>query len=197
MDTLCSPLFSDASERRVWLSTESKILASTFGRFRLYRLNLRRPFRTVTWVPILPGVSGSLYKQGLESRSSCHVRQIVRFRVKPMIEKIVKYSLFLYYRLVFIHNRYHRWSFIDLFILGSDAWRWRVRQLRSAQLQHKRLHRRQQKYGPRIFVRKKSCLVKKKSTKFSHIAFLQPEALVFFNFHAIMKLASCFYRLIP
>ena len=30
--------FSDASERRVWLSAESKILASTFGRFRLYRL---------------------------------------------------------------------------------------------------------------------------------------------------------------
>ena len=31
--------FSDASERRLSLSTESKILASTFGRFRLYRLN--------------------------------------------------------------------------------------------------------------------------------------------------------------
>ena len=30
--------FSDASERRVWLSAESKILASTFGRLRLYRL---------------------------------------------------------------------------------------------------------------------------------------------------------------
>ena len=30
--------FSAASERRVWLSAESKILASTFGRFRLYRL---------------------------------------------------------------------------------------------------------------------------------------------------------------
>ena len=30
--------FFDASERRVWLSPESKILASTFGRFRLYRL---------------------------------------------------------------------------------------------------------------------------------------------------------------
>ena len=30
--------FSDTSERRVWLSAESKILASTFGRFRLYRL---------------------------------------------------------------------------------------------------------------------------------------------------------------
>ena len=35
--------FSDASERRVWLNAESKILASTFGRFRLYRLtNLLR-----------------------------------------------------------------------------------------------------------------------------------------------------------
>ena len=34
--------------------------------------------------------------QGLESRSncSCHVRKIVRLKVKPMIEKIVKYSLF-------------------------------------------------------------------------------------------------------
>ena len=31
-------LFSDASERPVWLSAESKMLASTFGRFRLYRL---------------------------------------------------------------------------------------------------------------------------------------------------------------
>ena len=30
--------FSDASERRVWLSAESKTLASTFGRFRRYRL---------------------------------------------------------------------------------------------------------------------------------------------------------------
>ena len=38
MDTLFSSLFSDASERRVWLSAESKILASTFGFFRLYRL---------------------------------------------------------------------------------------------------------------------------------------------------------------
>ena len=33
LDTLFSSLFSDASERRVWLSAESKILASTFGRF--------------------------------------------------------------------------------------------------------------------------------------------------------------------
>ena len=32
--------FSDASERRVWLSAESKILASTFERFRLYRLKM-------------------------------------------------------------------------------------------------------------------------------------------------------------
>ena len=32
--------FSDASERQVWLNAESKILASTFGRFRLYRLKL-------------------------------------------------------------------------------------------------------------------------------------------------------------
>ena len=38
VDTLFSSLFLDASERRVWLSTESKILASTFGRFCLYRL---------------------------------------------------------------------------------------------------------------------------------------------------------------
>ena len=38
VDTLFSSLFSDASERRVWLSAESKILAFTFGRFRLYRL---------------------------------------------------------------------------------------------------------------------------------------------------------------
>ena len=30
--------FSNASERRVWLSAESKILESNFGRFRLYRL---------------------------------------------------------------------------------------------------------------------------------------------------------------
>ena len=30
--------FCDASERRVWLSAPSKILASIFGRFRLYRL---------------------------------------------------------------------------------------------------------------------------------------------------------------
>ena len=36
--TLFSSLFSDESERPVWLSAESKILASTFGRFRLYRL---------------------------------------------------------------------------------------------------------------------------------------------------------------
>ena len=38
VDTLFSSLFFDASERRVWLSAESKILASTFGRFRLYKL---------------------------------------------------------------------------------------------------------------------------------------------------------------
>ena len=38
LDTLFSSLFPDGSERRVWLSAESKILASTFGRFRLYRL---------------------------------------------------------------------------------------------------------------------------------------------------------------
>ena len=29
------------SERRVWLSVDSKILASTFGRFRLYRLKMK------------------------------------------------------------------------------------------------------------------------------------------------------------
>ena len=34
--------FSDASERRVWLSAESKIFASTFGRIRLYRLIIRK-----------------------------------------------------------------------------------------------------------------------------------------------------------
>ena len=33
--------FFDASERRVRLSAESKILASTFERFRLYRLSFR------------------------------------------------------------------------------------------------------------------------------------------------------------
>ena len=40
LDTLFSSLFSDVFERRVWLSAESKILASTFERFRLYRLIL-------------------------------------------------------------------------------------------------------------------------------------------------------------
>ena len=39
VDTLFSSLFSEASERRVWLSAESKILASTFRLFRLYRLS--------------------------------------------------------------------------------------------------------------------------------------------------------------
>ena len=38
VETLFSSLFSDACERRVWLIAESKILASTLGRFRLYRL---------------------------------------------------------------------------------------------------------------------------------------------------------------
>ena len=44
VDTLFSSLFTDASERRAWLSAESInyestiILASSFGRFRLYRL---------------------------------------------------------------------------------------------------------------------------------------------------------------
>ena len=37
-------LFCDAFERRLWLSAESKILASTFGRFRLYRLRAFRNF---------------------------------------------------------------------------------------------------------------------------------------------------------
>ena len=37
--TLFSSLFFDASERRVWLSAEFKILAFTFERFRLYGLN--------------------------------------------------------------------------------------------------------------------------------------------------------------
>ena len=41
MDAVFSALFSDASERRVWLSAESKIFASTFERFRLYRLNFQ------------------------------------------------------------------------------------------------------------------------------------------------------------
>ena len=36
--TIFSSLFSDASERRVWLSAESKILAFTFEPFRLNRL---------------------------------------------------------------------------------------------------------------------------------------------------------------
>ena len=35
-------LFSDASKRRVWLSAESKILASTLVQIRLYRLNLNK-----------------------------------------------------------------------------------------------------------------------------------------------------------
>ena len=48
-------LFFDASERRVWLSAESKILASTFGRFRLYRL------RTVPCFAF----ANSLWKVGL------------------------------------------------------------------------------------------------------------------------------------
>ena len=43
VDTLFS-FFSDASERRVWLSAESKILASTFERFRLYRLRSKKFF---------------------------------------------------------------------------------------------------------------------------------------------------------
>ena len=43
VDTLFSSLFSDASERRVWLSAESKILSSTFGLFRLYRLKAVTP----------------------------------------------------------------------------------------------------------------------------------------------------------
>ena len=34
--------FCDVSERRVWLSAESKILAFTFERFRLYRLRNRK-----------------------------------------------------------------------------------------------------------------------------------------------------------
>ena len=38
LDTLFASLFSDASERRVWLSAGSKKLASTFRRFRLNRL---------------------------------------------------------------------------------------------------------------------------------------------------------------
>ena len=42
VDTLFSSLFSEASERRVLLSAESKILASTFGRIRLYRLIIRK-----------------------------------------------------------------------------------------------------------------------------------------------------------
>ena len=37
VDTLFSFLFSDASERRVWLP-------STFGRFRLYRLSILKSF---------------------------------------------------------------------------------------------------------------------------------------------------------
>ena len=37
--------FSDASKRRVWLKAESKILASTFGRFRLYRLIKKMIFK--------------------------------------------------------------------------------------------------------------------------------------------------------
>ena len=39
--------FAEASERRVWLSAESKILASTFGRFRLYRLTANN-FKRIT-----------------------------------------------------------------------------------------------------------------------------------------------------
>ena len=46
-----SSFFSDASERRVWLSAESKRVASTFGPFRLYRFKFKisrwfRIFRT-------------------------------------------------------------------------------------------------------------------------------------------------------
>ena len=44
VDALFSSLFSDASEQRVWLSAKSKILASTFGSFRLYWLTHKRPF---------------------------------------------------------------------------------------------------------------------------------------------------------
>ena len=52
MDTLFSSLFSAASQRRVWLRAELKILASTFGRFRLYWLTLRYSLRNllrITW----------------------------------------------------------------------------------------------------------------------------------------------------
>ena len=42
--------FSETSERRVWLSAESKILASTFGRFRLYRLIWNNEERCVSFV---------------------------------------------------------------------------------------------------------------------------------------------------
>ena len=38
VDTLFLLFFSAASERRLWLTAESKILAFTFERFRLYRL---------------------------------------------------------------------------------------------------------------------------------------------------------------
>ena len=43
--TVFSSFFSDSFERRVWLSAESKILAFTFERFRLYRLKII--FRTI------------------------------------------------------------------------------------------------------------------------------------------------------
>ena len=64
---------SDASERRVLLSTESNILASTFGRFRLYRLmtdnlSVTRLFyiEESAFLPIKPQSADKSLEEGLK-----------------------------------------------------------------------------------------------------------------------------------
>ena len=59
--------FFDAPERRVWLSAESKILASTFGRFRLYRLRTVRPPLVIIFVKCREKLVGQL----LECQNNC------------------------------------------------------------------------------------------------------------------------------
>ena len=107
--------FSDASERRVWLSAESKILASTFGRFCLYRFRVIVSSTCEKFWNIFETLRQHLI------RNFC-ARQIRHLRVTFPIERLrvripFTYNIFKIYNMIYFSlSLYTSWFVLNLFI---------------------------------------------------------------------------------
>ena len=102
VDTLFFSLFSDAAERRVWLSAESKILASTFGHFRLYRLNLKNMKISVNSFSILPELLISNLTNFAESAFPT-----LRFNIRPKNSGAKKMASFVFLGTIVVFSQFY------------------------------------------------------------------------------------------